>query len=66
MKVYIVKHCKGHKAFANKKDAIKYQSHLKRGIADIQEIDKSTIKTLTRIHMDIPINAKGIIMALNF
>ena len=62
MKVYIVKHCKGHKAFANKKDAIKYQSHLKRGIADIPTIDKST----TRIQMDIPITSKGIIKALNF
>tara|TARA_R100000329_G_scaffold115519_1_gene94935 strand:+ start:217 stop:405 length:189 start_codon:yes stop_codon:yes gene_type:complete len=62
MKVYIVKHYQGHKAFANKKDAIKYQSHLKRGIADLPEIDKST----TRIQMDIPITSKGIIKALNF
>ena len=62
MKVYIVKHYKWHKAIANKKDAIKYQSHLKRGIAALPEIDKST----TRIQMDIPITAKGIIKALNF
>tara|TARA_Y100001973_G_C5208730_1_gene343677 strand:- start:13619 stop:13855 length:237 start_codon:yes stop_codon:yes gene_type:complete len=51
-----------HKAFANKKDAIKFQSHVKRGIANIPSIG---IKT-TRIQMDIPISAKGIIKALNF
>ena len=62
MKVYIVKHCKGHKAFANKKDAIKFQSHVKRGIANVPTIG---IKT-TRIQMDIPITSKGIIKALNF
>ena len=38
MKVYIVKHCKGHKAFANKKDAIKYQSHLKRGLQTFKKL----------------------------
>ena len=51
-----------HKAFANKKDAIKFQSHVKRGIANIPSIG---IKT-TRIQMDIPITSKGIIKALNF
>lgn len=72
MKVYIVKYKtyehddsvehEAHKAFANKKDAIKFQSHVKRGIANVPTIG---IKT-TRIQMDIPITAKGIIKALNF
>ena len=72
MKVYIVKYKtyehddsvehETHKAFANKKDAIKFQSHIKRGIANVPTIG---IKT-TRIQMDIQITAKGIIKALNF
>ena len=78
MKVYIVKYktyldddlvpFESHKAFANKKEAIKFQSHVKRGLAEINNIYSkvATIGTsTTRIHMDIPITAKGIIKALN-
>lgn len=72
MKVYIVKYktyldddsvpFESHKAFANKKEAIKFQSHVKRGLVDVATIGTST----TRIHVDIPITAKGIIKSLNF
>ena len=69
MKVYIVIYktsigtqiIETHKAFSNKKNAIKFQSHVKRGM-DVLAIRGHT----TRIQMDIPINSKGIIKSLNF
>ena len=68
MKVYIVKwenpkenNANQIKGFANKKSAISFKSHVKRGLISHYEGREPVIETI-----EIPITKKGLLKAINY